>query len=148
MRRRPPRSTRTNTLFPYTTLFRSAAMPNIQRRRHHVEIEQSVEIGITQSRAVEQHGARRRTALRELGCKRDDTRIEFPIQFGRDPYLQLGDGVHGVRNSTFGPISSSTHASAPGRTPSPSMTLGPGPQIRMPPARPLPHPFARKTAPG
>src|SRR3546814_3650423 len=26
MRRRPPRSTRTDTLFPYTTLFRSAAM--------------------------------------------------------------------------------------------------------------------------
>src|SRR3546814_19606473 len=70
---------------------RAAAMPNIQRRRHHVEIEQSVEIGITQSRAVEQHGARRRTALRELGCKRDDTRIEFPIQFGRAPYLQRSE---------------------------------------------------------
>src|SRR3546814_19468824 len=27
MRRRPPRSTRTDTLFPYTTLFRSAARP-------------------------------------------------------------------------------------------------------------------------
>src|SRR3546814_17584337 len=26
MRRRPPRSTRTDTLFPYTTLFRSAAL--------------------------------------------------------------------------------------------------------------------------
>src|SRR3546814_1886478 len=31
MRRRPPRSTRTDTLFPYTTLFRSAA-PDIQLR--------------------------------------------------------------------------------------------------------------------
>src|SRR3546814_3955389 len=27
MRRRPPRSTRTDTLFPYTTLFRSISMP-------------------------------------------------------------------------------------------------------------------------
>src|SRR3546814_9052215 len=27
MRRRPPRSTRTDTLFPYTTLFRSANLP-------------------------------------------------------------------------------------------------------------------------
>src|SRR3546814_13497315 len=27
MRRRPPRSTRTDTLFPYTTLFRSGACP-------------------------------------------------------------------------------------------------------------------------
>src|SRR3546814_2682306 len=32
MIRRPPRSTRTDTLFPYTTLFRSAARPN--RRTH------------------------------------------------------------------------------------------------------------------
>src|SRR3546814_18909291 len=31
MRRRPPRSTRTDTLFPYTTLFRSAA--DRRRRR-------------------------------------------------------------------------------------------------------------------
>src|SRR3546814_4473504 len=28
MIRRPPRSTRTDTLFPYTTLFRSTAVPN------------------------------------------------------------------------------------------------------------------------
>src|SRR3546814_9326897 len=31
MIRRPPRSTRTDTLFPYTTLFRSAACPDLQR---------------------------------------------------------------------------------------------------------------------
>src|SRR3546814_16414370 len=32
--RRPPRSTRTDTLFPYTTLFRSAVLPaTVQRRR-------------------------------------------------------------------------------------------------------------------
>src|SRR3546814_2635925 len=29
MIRRPPRSTRTDTLFPYTTLFRSLALPSI-----------------------------------------------------------------------------------------------------------------------
>src|SRR3546814_19901156 len=36
MRRRPPRSTRTDTLFPYTTLFRShrrAPPPQLPRRR-------------------------------------------------------------------------------------------------------------------
>src|SRR3546814_12391450 len=47
MRRRPPRSTRTDTLFPYTTLFRSAAHradapeehPAIRLvdRRHHAD---------------------------------------------------------------------------------------------------------------
>src|SRR3546814_1915660 len=32
MRRRPPRSTRTDTLFPYTTLFRSPAALNLAHR--------------------------------------------------------------------------------------------------------------------
>src|SRR3546814_16615718 len=33
MRRRPPRSTRTDTLFPYTTLFRSAQHRRVDPRR-------------------------------------------------------------------------------------------------------------------
>src|SRR3546814_8902296 len=33
MIRRPPRSTRTDTLFPYTTLFRSTARPRSRHRR-------------------------------------------------------------------------------------------------------------------
>src|SRR3546814_1937997 len=33
MRRRPPRSTRTDTLFPYTTLFRSGGGDDLERRR-------------------------------------------------------------------------------------------------------------------
>src|SRR3546814_5402086 len=37
MIRRPPRSTRTDTLFPYTTLFRSAAMT-----RYHLEMNPAV----------------------------------------------------------------------------------------------------------
>src|SRR3546814_10265293 len=36
MRRRPPRSTRTDTLFPYTTLFRSAAA------REHADMDRAV----------------------------------------------------------------------------------------------------------
>src|SRR3546814_14095263 len=35
MRRRPPRSTRTDTLFPYTTLFRSAARDVQPHQLHH-----------------------------------------------------------------------------------------------------------------
>src|SRR3546814_11919005 len=35
MRRRPPRSTRTDTLFPYTTLFRSLAGVVVQARAQH-----------------------------------------------------------------------------------------------------------------
>src|SRR3546814_2554788 len=44
MRRRPPRSTRTDTLFPYTTLFRS--MGETERRRHK-QLDFNKEHGIT-----------------------------------------------------------------------------------------------------
>src|SRR3546814_14657764 len=40
MIRRPPRSTRTDTLFPYTTLFRSAAPDGVHRRRHLAAVPQ------------------------------------------------------------------------------------------------------------
>src|SRR3546814_5298862 len=53
MLRRPPRSTRTDTLFPYTTLFRSghadddafppAAMTAFERGAHHLRIAGRVE---------------------------------------------------------------------------------------------------------
>src|SRR3546814_2267020 len=41
MIRRPPRSTRTDTLFPYTTLFRSGA----QERRQHEDCEECQDDG-------------------------------------------------------------------------------------------------------
>src|SRR3546814_4472357 len=48
MIRRPPRSTRTDTLFPYTTLFRSRLRPKwdmgVEQRRH--EISRSLPSGI------------------------------------------------------------------------------------------------------
>src|SRR3546814_5383256 len=40
MLRRPPRSTRTDTLFPYTTLFRSAVNRENKRLRAHLVIRQ------------------------------------------------------------------------------------------------------------
>src|SRR3546814_5717731 len=36
MKRRPPRSTRTDTLFPYTTLFRSDLFPRLRERRRNL----------------------------------------------------------------------------------------------------------------
>src|SRR3546814_9361314 len=47
MIRRPPRSTRTDTLFPYTTLFRSAHLlpqrARDQRRDDHADVDRDVE---------------------------------------------------------------------------------------------------------
>src|SRR3546814_6789955 len=43
MIRRPPRSTRTDTLFPYTTLFRSDRMPRVARDvRHRIVLDRRV----------------------------------------------------------------------------------------------------------
>src|SRR3546814_20751509 len=41
MRRRPPRSTRTDTLFPYTTLFRSDAAVAVDRLLHRRRVEEA-----------------------------------------------------------------------------------------------------------
>src|SRR3546814_5598373 len=43
MIRRPPRSTRTDTLFPYTTLFRSAAIGPARRRLRRRRADRAVE---------------------------------------------------------------------------------------------------------
>src|SRR3546814_15605715 len=45
MIRRPPRSTRTDTLFPYTTLFRSRAQARKGRRSHEDQSFAGVEAG-------------------------------------------------------------------------------------------------------
>src|SRR3546814_3452299 len=40
MIRRPPRSTRTDTLFPYTTLFRSSRSAQVEQRPHSLKCRQ------------------------------------------------------------------------------------------------------------
>src|SRR3546814_20364977 len=55
MIRRPPRSTRTDTLFPYTTLCRSDPSPQCQRRADHVA-DLSVAVGAFYRFARHQRG--------------------------------------------------------------------------------------------
>src|SRR3546814_9925149 len=51
MIRRPPRSTRTDTLFPYTTLFRSGIDHELaERRRSHDEVRQQARRGVNDGR--------------------------------------------------------------------------------------------------
>src|SRR3546814_1358203 len=63
MLRRPPRSTRTDTLFPYTTLFRSGATVGIRdrARRHaeHVEADRVPDRRDARDDGLPQAGARR-----------------------------------------------------------------------------------------
>src|SRR3546814_7933199 len=64
MIRRPPRSTRTDTLFPYTTLFRSQKTPDLRRiERQRIEIE-----------------PRRR-------CEREAIKVGFPVGIERSRYV-------------------------------------------------------------
>src|SRR3546814_8556516 len=58
MNRRPPRSTRTDTLFPYTTLFRSPAQADYNLERMLV------------------HGLRRAAEMEEVAITLDDLGVE------------------------------------------------------------------------
>src|SRR3546814_10179303 len=83
MIRRPPRSTRTDTLFPYTTLFRSAAAPAEvdlprrppQRRGVEQQVERPVHL-----RVIEQPAQRALGAEARRGGRRDPHRAGPCVQ--------------------------------------------------------------------
>src|SRR5213082_3593828 len=85
MIRRPPRSTLCQTLFPYTTLFRSQGMGS-GGRVHHVELK-----GVVESRVHQFH----RHAHRERRCGSDAAR-DFP-QPAEDLRAVVGERVPGER---------------------------------------------------
>src|SRR3546814_10042634 len=77
MIRRPPRSTRTDTLFPYTTLFRSAAgARQCERPRsagsafHHIELGPASRRGVAPLRGTIRHCDRPRLRLKRNGLDR------------------------------------------------------------------------------
>src|SRR3546814_16724396 len=65
MIRRPPRSTRTDTLFPYTTLFRSVLAALDQPDAHRVH--QDVVAGVVARHRLRQRDPRRPCHRREIG---------------------------------------------------------------------------------
>src|SRR3546814_11714257 len=87
MLRRPPRSTRTDTLFPYTTLFRSVSVHTIaeavpfkpvneQDNAHQCDHESNAPAYIRQSR--------KGRATAEKGCNRTARRfVDSHIRFGK-----------------------------------------------------------------
>src|SRR3546814_1385067 len=63
MIRRPPRSTRTDTLFPYTTLFRSIQVVGLGTEGEHHGVVGQIQVAVDQATESEQSGvvgARRR----------------------------------------------------------------------------------------
>src|SRR3546814_18043630 len=91
MIRRPPRSTRTDTLFPYTTLFRSARIKlgeiakgmdpadDRQRERDGLTIGQVCDWYLTEAEAGRLLG-RKRTPLKVSTLAMDRSRIESHIR--------------------------------------------------------------------
>src|SRR3546814_7280743 len=59
MRRRPPRSTRTDTLFPYTTLFRSPAARLQRAGAHRGDRRQAMDQVLRKRLSLGDHRARR-----------------------------------------------------------------------------------------
>src|SRR3546814_2185019 len=95
MIRRPPRSTPTDTLFPYTTLFRSTVRRRIQQRRE--ARSHCGRLAITSAALWHERGAIglcpcRRRALCHVGMAQTRCRTLFPpAGCGFDPVLLLAD---------------------------------------------------------
>src|SRR3546814_20609140 len=120
MIRRPPRSTRTDTLFPYTTLFRSpwrerrkgdAAGAEIGERVEQVVLDPAVEHRIARLVDEERHfvaGAERGGLARQFGRiarNTDIERLDLPVEVRDRPHppLARGLGCDAVRTEDIPP---------------------------------------------
>src|SRR3546814_3303566 len=82
MIRRPPRSTRTDTLFPYTTLFRAVAMarPLLLRRALRNLIDNAVAYGVRARLSVAVVGGELRIIVSDDGPGLSDDQIRTLIE--------------------------------------------------------------------
>src|SRR3546814_12110420 len=93
MRRRPPRSTHTDTLFPYTTLFRSHRRARRRRpaaaqlRRRCLSLSRSRRPDRCRQDGRRQDGGRQETPLEERGGPPMRVGLTYDL---RDDYLALG----------------------------------------------------------
>src|SRR3546814_2388732 len=70
MKRRQPRSPRTDTLFPYTTLFRSLQQARRHRRHVDAQVRQRGPVGDLRPAAVIEEARRRVGVPRQVACGR------------------------------------------------------------------------------
>src|SRR3546814_13837997 len=93
MRRRPPRSTHTDTLFPYTTLFRSHRRARRRRpaaaqlRRRCLSLSRSRRPDRCRQDGRRQDGGRQETPLEERGGQPMRVGLTYDL---RDDYLAIG----------------------------------------------------------
>src|SRR3546814_4972897 len=84
MIRRPPRSTRTDTLFPYTTLFRSALAEHVL-----VNVGHGAGIGVDTRFVAEQVAVARCILAGQAGCH---ARLQYAVALGHAPGGGIDDG--------------------------------------------------------
>src|SRR3546814_6223997 len=96
MIRRPPRSTRTDTLFPYTTLFRSV-------EDRHAEIPRREVAGIDRLEQVAAQEIRIGTGDldRLVPCRRLDAEHGLPVEFDEFARTLIVDEAEGMNAEAF-----------------------------------------------
>src|SRR3546814_568797 len=104
MIQRPPRSTRTDTLFPYTTLFRSVLEEVLRRNAGESEFHQAVrEVLESLGRVIAKHPYYMDNALIERICE-PERQIIFRVPWVDDQgQVQINRGFRVQFNSALGP---------------------------------------------
>src|SRR3546814_6092460 len=104
MIQRPPRSTRTDTLFPYTTLFRSVLEEVLRRTAGESEFHQAVrEVLESLGRVIAKHPYYMDNALIERICE-PERQIIFRVPWVDDQGpVQINRGFRVKFNSALGP---------------------------------------------
>src|SRR3546814_7369277 len=100
MIRRPPRSTRTDTLFPYTTLFRSEIEQRLCLRARHAGLEEARDRLVVFHPVAREEGGERefgknhqpRTTAVRLAQQRDQAFDDSGAGIGEMDRAELGDG--------------------------------------------------------
>src|SRR3546814_20835889 len=97
MIRRPPRSTRTDTLFPYTTLFRSPAIPHVHPAHARVAEpgKDGVRVGAVEP-VVEDEDELTVVVAWLVGVLDDERRVQAAVELGPDVGMEaVGAGGGG-----------------------------------------------------
>src|SRR3546814_19168770 len=99
MRRRPPRSTRTDTLFPYTTLFRSALVQRISRGVERLAEFHDVDAALTERRPERRRRVGGAGGHLQLDIAADLLGHDGLLSFcrpGRNPGLKISGPAEGI----------------------------------------------------
>src|SRR3546814_12559187 len=118
MIRRPPRSTRTDTLFPYTTLFRSVleAKQSAKRREQIAELQPlGLDLPGDRLGSGRRGGAQWDTLMRNARQQAENYARRLPAEEGWPPFLAIVDVGHAIEPFADFPLQGKHYAQFPDR---------------------------------